>query len=156
MVTPLDAPERDEPFYEEAREANLLLVEGKTVTLVKDVSETDEFGRLLRYIYLSDGTFVNAELIRQGMAQVVTFPPDVAMTDYLTALQEEAREAERGLWMEPAFAGPCACDFNRYNCSDFTTRVEAQACFDFCRRETREDIHHLDGGGDGLVCEALP
>lgn len=152
----IDTPERDEPFYEEAREANRQLVEGLTVTLVKDVSETDEFGRLLRYVYLQDGTFVNAELIRQGMARVVTFPPDVAMVDYLTALQQEARKAERGLWAETELDGPCGCDFNRYNCSDFATQVEAQGCFDFCQQETGEDIHSLDGGGDGLVCESLP
>lgn len=152
----IDTPERDEPFYAEARQANRQLVEGKTVTLVKDVSETDEFGRLLRYIYLQDGTFVNAELIRQGMARVVTFPPDVAMVDYLAALQQEAREAERGLWAETELTGPCSCDFNRYNCRDFTTQTEAQACFNFCQGETGEDVHHLDGGGDGLVCESLP
>jgi micrococcal nuclease len=152
----IDTPERDEPFYEQARAANRQLVEDQTVILVKDVSETDEFGRLLRYIYLQDGTFVNAELIRQGMARVVTFPPDVAMVDYLTAVQQEAREAERGLWAESELTGPCSCDFNRYNCSDFATQTEAQACFNFCQEETGEDIHHLDGGGDGLVCESLP
>jgi endonuclease YncB( thermonuclease family) len=152
----IDTPERDEPFYEEARQANLQLVEGKTVTLVKDVSETDEFGRLLRYVYLPDGTFVNAELIRQGLARVVTFPPDVAMIDYLVELQKEAREKKRGLWAETAFAGSCGCEFNRYNCSDFTAQAEAQLCFDFCREETGEDVHRLDGGGDGFVCESLP
>jgi micrococcal nuclease len=98
------------------------LVEAQTVILVKDVSETDEFGRLLRYIYRQDGTLVNAELIRQGMARVVTFPPDVAMVDYLTAVQQEAREAARGLWAETTLAGPCSCDFNRYDCRDFTTQ----------------------------------
>ena len=43
----------------------------------------DQYGRLLRYVYLDDGTFVNAAIIRQGMGRLVTFPPDVAQTEYL-------------------------------------------------------------------------
>ncbi len=82
----------------EATEANRRLVEGQTVYLERDVSETDRYGRLLRYVYLPDGTMVNAELVRQGYAQAVTYPPDVRYQDLLTAMQQEAREAERGLW----------------------------------------------------------
>jgi endonuclease YncB( thermonuclease family) len=96
----IDTPERDMPFYEEATEANRQLVEGQSVLLVKDVSETDRFGRLLRYIYLQDGAFVNAQLVGDGYAQAVTFPPDVAFADHFRQLQEEARLAGRGLWAE--------------------------------------------------------
>jgi endonuclease YncB( thermonuclease family) len=97
----IDTPEREMPFYEQASQANRDLVGGRTVYLVKDVSETDRFGRLLRYIYLPDGTFVNAELIRAGYAQAVTFPPDVAFADTFRQLQQEARDAGRGLWAQP-------------------------------------------------------
>lgn len=94
----MDTPERGDTYYSEATQANAALVAGATVILVKDVSETDRFGRLLRYIYLTDGTFVNAELVRQGYARVATYPPDVAhVNDYL-ALEQEARNASRGLW----------------------------------------------------------
>ncbi|MCL4267622.1 MAG: thermonuclease family protein [Anaerolineae bacterium] len=75
----MDTPERGQPFFAAATAANGLLVEGQTVTLVKDVSETDRYGRLLRYVYLPDGIFVNAELVAQGYAQVATFPSDVAV-----------------------------------------------------------------------------
>lgn len=96
----MDTPERGDYFYDEATAANRQLVEGQTVTLVKDVSETDRYGRLLRYVYLSDGTFVNAELVRQGYAQIATFPPDVANQELFVQLQQEAREAGRGLWSQ--------------------------------------------------------
>lgn len=94
----MDTPERGDPFFQEATDANARLVANQTVTLVKDVSETDRYGRLLRYVYLADGTFVNAELVRQGYALVATYPPDVAHQQLFVALQQEAREAEVGLW----------------------------------------------------------
>jgi hypothetical protein len=94
----INTPETDQPLGAEATAANRALVMGKTVHLVKDVSETDRYGRLLRYVYLADGTFVNAELVRQGWAQVATFPPDVAKEGEIRAAQQEAAAAGRGLW----------------------------------------------------------
>lgn len=96
----IDTPERGMPYYDEATEANRQLVEGQTIYLVKDISETDRYGRLLRYIYLPDGTFVNAWLVESGYAQAATFPPDVAFADTFRQLQEEARQEGRGLWVE--------------------------------------------------------
>jgi endonuclease YncB( thermonuclease family) len=152
----VDSPEREEPFYQESLEFNRDLVEDETVILARDVSETDQYGRLLRYVYLEDGTFVNGELMANGLARLVTFPPDVAQTEYLRGLQDDARAAGRGLWASPELAGPCDCDRNLYDCRDFSDRDEAQTCFDYCRATTGRDVHHLDGGGDGLVCEFLP
>ena len=157
----VDTPERGDPFYREATDYNRQLVQGKTVILVQDVSDTDRFGRLLRYIYLEDGTFVNAELVAEGFARPVTFPPDVAEADYFQELQREARADQRGLWIEnplnPNAPQTCeTCEYNAYNCRDFDSQQEAQACYEFCLVEINEDIHRLDGGGDGLVCESLP
>lgn len=152
----VDSPERDEPFYEEAVDFNRNLVEDQIVVLVKDVSETDQYGRLLRYVYLPDGTFVNAALIRGGMARLVTFPPDVAQTDYLRDLQDQARADGVGMWSRPDRVGPCDCDRNLYDCRDFRSREEAQSCFAYCLATTGRDVHNLDGGGDGYVCESLP
>lgn len=152
----VDSPEREEPFYQDAFDFNRDIVEDETVILVRDVSETDQYGRLLRYVYLSDGTFVNGELIRNGMARLVTFPPDVAQTDNLRQLQEEARETSAGMWSRPDLTGPCDCDRNLYDCRDFQSRDEAQTCYEYCWESTGRDVHNLDGGGDGLVCEFLP
>ena len=152
----VDAPELDEPFYEEALAFNKGLIEDQTIILVRDVSDTDRYGRLLRYVYLTDGTFVNAELMRNGMTRLVTFPPDVAKTGYLRQLQTQAQESSAGMWSRPEMVGPCDCDRNLYDCRDFASQSEAQTCFQYCARTTGRDIHHLDGGGDGQVCEFLP
>ena len=98
----INTPEVDQPFGSEATAANRGLVMGKTVYLLKDVSETDRFGRLLRYVYLADGTFVNAQLVRDGWAQVATFPPDVTKEAEMRAAQAEAMAAGRGLWADGA------------------------------------------------------
>ena len=86
-----------EAFGMEALEANRKLVEDKEVRLERDVSETDKYGRLLRYVYVND-TFVNAELVRQGLAEAKAYPPDIKYQDYLEKLEAEARLAGRGMW----------------------------------------------------------
>ncbi len=107
----IDTPETVRPgtpvecFGKEASAANEELVEGEMVYLEKDVSETDRFGRLLRYVYVDDPAsdellFVNLELVEQGYAQVSTFPPDVRYENALLAAQQAAREEQRGLWGE--------------------------------------------------------
>ncbi len=87
-----------EPYGMEASEANRKLVDGKTVRLEFDVQEQDRYGRLLAYVYLEDGTFVNAWLVQHGYAAVMTVPPNVKHQELFLKLQREAREAERGLW----------------------------------------------------------
>ena len=82
----MDTPETVQPgtpvqwFGPEASQANRALVEGRTVVLEKDVSETDRFGRLLRYVWLVDGGSLDPGRSRArqpGFAQVETDPPDV-------------------------------------------------------------------------------
>lgn len=91
----VNTPERDEKCYRDATEANADLVDGETVTLVRDVSDTDQYGRLLRYVYV-DGTFVNAELVEQGYAESRHYPPDTAHNDTFDDLEAEAKAANRG------------------------------------------------------------
>jgi micrococcal nuclease len=98
----IDTPERNRCFFEAATQRMRALVEGKRVTLTKDVSETDRYGRLLRYVYV-DSTFVNAVMVREGYASAATYPPDVAHAVEFVALERGARLAKRGLW-----AGGCA------------------------------------------------
>jgi micrococcal nuclease len=94
----MDTPERDERFYRESTNRNRQLVGGQTVYLEKDVSETDRYGRLLRYVYLADGRMVNELLVHEGLAQAATFPPDVRHADRFRAAQRAAQRAERGMW----------------------------------------------------------
>ncbi len=70
---------------------------GKTVTLEKDVSETDRFGRLLRYVWV-DGLLFNEQIVRDGYAVLSTFPPDVKHVERIRAAQQEAYLNDRGLW----------------------------------------------------------
>ena len=81
----------------EASAFNRQLVERKRVRLEYDVARRDRYGRTLAYVYVGR-TFVNAELVRRGYAQVMTVPPNVRHADLFVALQREAREANRGLW----------------------------------------------------------
>ncbi|MBI5729439.1 MAG: thermonuclease family protein [Candidatus Magasanikbacteria bacterium] len=100
----VDTPETVHPkkaaqcFGKEASNKNKELVTGKKVRLVKDISEVDRYGRLLRYVYLLDGTFVNLELVKEGYARPATFPPDVKYSSAFVAAAREARLAQRGLW----------------------------------------------------------
>lgn len=86
----------------EASAANAELVEGREVVLEKDVSETDQYGRALRYVWVQDGSgwlLVNLELIRLGFASITTYPPDVKYVDALYVdAQDEAQAAGLGLW----------------------------------------------------------
>lgn len=103
----VDTPESVDPnrpvecYGPEATDVNVDLVAGAVVWLEQDISDTDQYGRLLRYVYVEHNgnlVFVNQELIRQGVATVVTFPPDTRYTAVLRAAQDEARAAGRGLW----------------------------------------------------------
>lgn len=99
----VDTPETVHPseptgcFGAEASAYNKALVAGKFVQLERDISDTDKYGRLLRYVYV-DGVMVNYELVRGGYAQVVTYPPDVRYTDMFRAAEASARTAGLGLW----------------------------------------------------------
>jgi len=74
------------------------LVEGKRVSLEFDAEKYDRYDRLLAYVYLKDGTFVNAEVVKQGYASLLTIPPNVKHSDLFLKLYREARANKRGLW----------------------------------------------------------
>jgi endonuclease YncB( thermonuclease family) len=84
----IDTPESGEACYGQAMQVHAILV-GDVVTLVRDVSETDRYGRLLRYVF-AGGVFVNAELVRRGYAEAMDYPPDTAFSSLFHALQDEA------------------------------------------------------------------
>ncbi|KKP70109.1 hypothetical protein A2X44_00115 [candidate division CPR3 bacterium GWF2_35_18] len=86
-----------ECYGQEASDFLKSLLENTRVSLVKDVSETDSYGRLLRYVYL-DNLFVNEYLVKEGYAEVSTYPPDVKYQEVLEQAEETARTQEIGLW----------------------------------------------------------
>jgi len=102
----IDCPETNhpakglEPFGPEATARNAELVAGKTVRLEKDISETDRYDRLLRYVWVGD-VMVNETLVREGYAHSVTYPPDVKHQELFQQAEKDARENHRGLWGLP-------------------------------------------------------
>jgi endonuclease YncB( thermonuclease family) len=94
----IDTPERGQPGYRAAKEANRALVGGKRVRLQQDTTDRDVFGRLLRYVFLEDGTLVNAKLVQAGMAQPVEYRPDTARAEEFRQLALEAARAKAGFW----------------------------------------------------------
>ena len=83
-----------------ARKYNEDLVLGQGIMLEYDAEVRDKYGRLLAYVFLKDGTFVNAELIQRGYALIMTIPPNVTYAELFLRLQQEAREARRGFWSD--------------------------------------------------------
>ena len=94
----VDTPERGQPGYQAAAEANEALLGADTLLLVPDTSERDRWGRLLRYVYTADGTMVNREMLAQGWAQPVEYPPDTLHAAEFRTLTSQAADAGRGFW----------------------------------------------------------
>ena len=106
----IDAPETNHPrkpveyFGKEAREFSRRMLEGKEERLEMDVQERDKYGWLLAYVYLADGMFFNAEPLKQGYAQVATYPPNVKYMELFVKLQKDAAENKKELWKDKAEA----------------------------------------------------
>ena len=106
----MDAPEiahdgnPAERLGPEATQANAHLVANQQVILETDTSDTDQFGRLLRYVWLppttTNGTWlmVDEELAAEGMADVKRYPPDTYWQSVLQQAEDNAREAGLGIW----------------------------------------------------------
>ncbi len=153
------------------------------VFLEKDVSETDRYDRLLRYVWLAhpDGNrMLNYELVAHGYAQVSTYPPDVKYTDLFLDAQSTARNENRGLWgacggfgipvtpptptpapvapqpTAPPSGGNCDPSYPGV-CIPPYSQVGDLDCGDIpFRRFTvvPPDPHRFDGDGDGVGCES--
>lgn len=100
----INTPEAGEPLSEESRAFNRRLVEGKPVRLVRGSRRPDRYGRLLAYVYVG-ATFVNAELVRAGLAHLLLFRR-IAEERTLRAAENQARAARRGLWARGGPRGP--------------------------------------------------
>ncbi len=93
--------ETDEPWGRQATEANEDLVGDRLVLLERDVSDTDRYDRLLRYVWVEDEDgwlMVNGELVERGLAEVRAYEPDTRNHAWFSQLREEAIEAGRGMY----------------------------------------------------------
>jgi micrococcal nuclease len=178
----LDTPETVDPrksvqcFGKEASDKAKELLSRKEVRIEYDPSQgaLDKYGRTLAYVFLADGTLFNEYMIAQGYAHEYTYNFPYKYQAQFKAAENSARGLKLGLWADdacasqssrtPAASTPLAasvqaggyeCTRNVYNCSSFKTQSEAQAAFDACGGDSN-DIHKLDSGKDGKVCESLP
>ena len=160
----IDTPEQDQPFFSQATAFNQSLVGNKTVTLVKDTSETDSFGRLLRYVVAGD-IFVNAALVEQGAAAASAYAPDTACVSAFEAAQRTAQTAQIGLWMPtPEVLIPTATAGNATAACDpsypgvcIPPAPPDLDCGDISFRRFQvlsPDPHGFDRDGDGVGCES--
>ena len=102
----IDAPEsynvgkkfRKEYFGKEAKIFVTNLLKNKKVKLTFDVQKIDRYGRILAYIYLENGVFLNQYLVENGFAVVATFPPNVKFVEIFTKAEKSARNKKLGLW----------------------------------------------------------
>ena len=160
----VNTPEQDQTFYSEATAYNQKLVGNKTVTLVKDTSETDQFNRLLRYVIVGD-TFVNNELVAMGYAEASAYAPDTACVSAFETAQRKAQLVKLGVWLPtpevyiPVITGGDAtaiCDPS-YPGVCIPPGPPDLDCGDVQYRRFQvlsPDPHSFDRDGDGVGCES--
>jgi micrococcal nuclease len=90
-----------EPFGDEAKAFNKKLVQGRWINLELAEPQRDHYGRLLAYVFLADGTFVNGELVRQGYAHLLRRQPKLRYWKQLLELQRQALRQKKGMWSLP-------------------------------------------------------
>jgi len=176
----INSPESVDPrklvecFGIEASNRAKELLTNKKVILENDTTqgERDKYQRLLRYVWLEDGTFFNKKMISDGYANEYTYNTPYKYQAEFKQAETEAKALKKGLWADdacleknqtqspiienpPANASSIICSSNTYNCTDFKTHAEAQQVFNYCGG-VNNDIHRLDSDGDGIACESLP
>lgn len=136
--------------------------------MVKDVSETDVYDRLLRYV-IADGVFVNYDMVRMGHAEAVSYPPDNACLLTFFRADLNAKEADIGIWaaaptLKPlptatrklaATQGPSNCDPSYPTVCIPPPPPDLDCPQITFRRFTvlPPDPHNFDGDHDGVGCE---
>ncbi len=147
----IDTPERSQPYFEEAKEFNRKMVEGKRIFLEYDQEKRDRYFRILAYVWV-DSLLVNAELLKKGLASVYIHPANSKYRNRFCSLQTQARKAKIGLWSLPVIekeeyylGNKRSFRFHRPNCEKalqiaennkvvFKTREEAlDSCYSPCR-----------------------
>lgn len=93
----IDTPESGDCYFYNAKNKLSDLILNKRIKMDKDVSETDRYQRLLRYIYVDD-IFINDYLVKEGFANATSYPPDIKYQDQFRESESQARSQNKGLW----------------------------------------------------------
>jgi len=160
----MNAPEPAQAGGAAATAANAALVKGREIVLERDVSNVDQYHRLLRYVWLREGstwTLVNLELINEGVAKAATYPPDVRYKALFIAAQSAAQDAGVGVWgfvSQPT--RPPAAGSNCHSSYDPCLPIVADMSCPEVRAMGVAPVHvigpddyRLDADHDGLGCE---
>jgi micrococcal nuclease len=149
---------RGEAGFFESRDFLADLILGDKVELIDGRSGDDEYSRSLKYVYLRGGISVNELMVREGYAWA---DENGGKCDRFVEIESEARKRNKGIWNDD-FVGDVRvinfseieidCSSNIYSCDNFMTQDGAQEIFEACGGD---DIHELDGDGDGIACESL-
>lgn len=91
------------PLAQEAKQALAGLTLGRVVTLTFGGRRMDRYGRLLAHLHLSDGRWIQGEMLALGLARVYSFADNRALVEEMLALERAAREASRGIWSHPFY-----------------------------------------------------
>jgi micrococcal nuclease len=97
----IDAPEEGECLYQEAKEYLFSLLNKQNIVLEEDVQKTDKYGRTLAYVW-KDNNFINLIMLKNGLAKLLTIPPNVKYVNEFIKAQKEAQEKSNGLWSKTA------------------------------------------------------
>ena len=81
-----------------------LLPKGTELRIEHDVQKRDKYGRLLGYVYRTDNTMVNEEMVLRGYAQILTIPPNVKYVDRFKKALAKSQREKRGLWAAGGFS----------------------------------------------------
>jgi endonuclease YncB( thermonuclease family) len=92
------------PLAEEAKAALAELAIGRTLELRAGGRDIDRHGRVLAHLVRDDGLWLQGELLRRGLARVYSFADNRALVPEMLALEQEARAADRGIWLDPYYA----------------------------------------------------
>jgi micrococcal nuclease len=167
----INAPEPNEPGGKEATARNAALLKvGTQVVLERDVSDVDKYDRLLRYVWIHDGNtwlLVNLQLIKDGVAEAVAYPPDTKYRATFAGAQTVAKGANLGVWgllggatpaptriqkggggsnCHPSYS-PCLPIVDDLDCKDVRAMGKAPV------QVKGPDVYRLDADHDGLGCE---
>ena len=167
----IDTPETKKPntpiqcYGKEASTFTTALLTGKKIWLEPDTSNRDQYGRLLRYVWVESGSsylFANEEIVSLGFGTAADYPPDTHYHKRLFAALDRARSQNLGMWgsCEAQALGtfvpgaPSWWTGGDLDCADFATQKDAQSFFEAMGGPVK-DPDNLDEDGDGFVCRSL-
>ncbi len=109
----IDAPEKNQPYYDEVV-GQLKKLEGKIIRMEKDKTNKDRYGRYLRYIFLDDH-FVNLELVQNGLVYAYIVSPDKRYEKELLEAEAVARASGMGIWNKSEYSDCIELETLHYN-----------------------------------------